>query len=54
MEAELLKEINRQFEVIDDDSYVIQAFECMRRIYRIPPRSQDQYWETRMTALILR
>ena len=27
VKAELLKEINRQFEVIDDDSYVIQPFE---------------------------
>jgi hypothetical protein len=27
VKAELLKEINRQFEVIDDDSYVIKPFE---------------------------
>jgi hypothetical protein len=27
VKAELLKETNRQFEVIDDDSYVIQPFE---------------------------
>src|ERR1700734_2522076 len=27
VKAELLKEINRQFEVINDDSYVIQPFE---------------------------
>jgi hypothetical protein len=27
VKAELLKETNRQFEVIDDDSYVVQPFE---------------------------
>ena len=27
LKAEFLKEINRQFEVVDDDSYVIQPFE---------------------------
>ena len=28
LKTELLKEINRQFEVIDDDSDVIHPFEC--------------------------
>jgi hypothetical protein len=27
LEAELAKEINRRFEVIDDDSYVVHPFE---------------------------
>src|SRR5437588_10925795 len=28
VEAELAKEINRPFEVVDDDSYVVHPFEC--------------------------
>jgi hypothetical protein len=42
VKAKLLKEINRQFEVIDDDSYVIQPFE--RHAPNLQDVAQMQQW----------
>ena len=45
LKAELLKEINRQFEVVDDDSNVIQPFE------RHASNLQDVPWMQQWNAL---
>jgi hypothetical protein len=47
VKAELLKEINRQFEVIDDDTYVIKPFE--RHAPNLQDVGQMQQWTRRRT-----